>query len=92
VAEEPGRGKADRKRGPKGAIKHTPGRGHAAKSQPAKKRRIGKRLKRRHQEREQQIIEEWERYESYSEELKKLLGPKARPKSRRPKNGDQGAR
>jgi hypothetical protein len=83
VAEEKG---DEKKRGPKGGIKHTPGRGHARKSQPSKKRRIGKRLRARHKEREEEARRRHEEYDQLPDEVKKLLGEKGKPKGRRPKN------
>jgi hypothetical protein len=75
-----------KKRGPKGGRPHTPGRGHAAKSQPAKKRRIGKRLRKRRKEREELAREQWEAYDRLPDEAKILLGPKGAPKLPRPKD------
>jgi hypothetical protein len=75
--------KGEKKRGPKGGIKHTPGRGHATKSEPAKKRRISKRLAKRHAQRREKERTEKERLDRLPEEVKKLLEKK--PKPRRPK-------
>jgi hypothetical protein len=86
VAEEPDDKGAGKKRGPKGGIRHTPGRGHARKSQPSKKRRFGKRLKQRRRERAEEARKEWEQYDRLPDETKKLLGPAGMPKSPRPKD------
>jgi hypothetical protein len=65
----------EKKRGPKGGIKHTPGRGHAAKSGPSRKKRISKRLKKKHQKRKEAAEKQREAYERLSDEQKKLLTP-----------------
>jgi hypothetical protein len=42
------------KRGPRGGVKHTPGRGHGTKSEPQKKRRTAKRLRDKHRKRKEE--------------------------------------
>ncbi len=69
-AEEQG---AKKKRGPKGGIPHTPGRGHARKSQPLKKQRIAKRLREKHQARRAKAQAEKEKLEAMDPEVRKLL-------------------
>jgi hypothetical protein len=72
----------DIKRGLKGGRKHKPGRGHARKSQPVKKKRIGKRLKKRHAERREQARKAWEDYDKLPPEAKKLVGEPKLPRPR----------
>ena len=76
-----------KKRGARGGVKHEkPGRGHARKSQPPKKRQIGKRLRKRHTDRKDKARKEWEEYDRLPQEIKDLLGPKGMPKLPRPKD------
>jgi hypothetical protein len=70
----------EKKRGPKGGVKHTPGRGHDTKSARAKKKRFGKHAAKRHKEREEEARKQWQKYDALSDEAKKLLGPKGKPK------------
>jgi hypothetical protein len=86
MVEEAGEGEAQERRGPRGGKKHTPGRGHASKSQPAKKPRIGRRKVRRRREREEEARRQWDAYAKLPEETKKLLGKKGKPKLPRPKD------
>jgi hypothetical protein len=74
-----------RKRGPKGGVKHTPGRGHDSKSGPSKKRQFGKYAAQRRKERLEKARKEWQTYDQLSDEAKKLLGPTGKPKLPRPK-------
>jgi len=67
--------KEEKKRGPKGGVKHTPGRDHARKSQRHKKRRIGKRLKAKHRKRKEEERKRQEAWDNLPPELKKLLKP-----------------
>lgn len=66
---------ATKKRGPKGGIPHTPGREHATKSGPRKKRRISKRLREKHRKRKEEERRRMDAYERLSDEQKKLLTP-----------------
>jgi hypothetical protein len=65
----------EKRRGPKGGMKHTPGRGHARKSQPHKKKEIGKRLRENHRKRRKMAEKRRKAWESLSPELRKLLRP-----------------
>jgi hypothetical protein len=76
----------EKKRGPKGGVKHTPGRGHTTKSSRAKKKRFGKHAAKRRKEREQEARKQWQEYDALTDEAKKLLGPKGKPKLPRPKD------
>jgi hypothetical protein len=74
VKEGDGEG-TEKKRGPRGGIKHTPGRGHATKSELAKKKRTGKRLKEKHRKRREDERRRMEAFERLSSGLKRLLKP-----------------
>jgi hypothetical protein len=85
VAEEK---KAEKKKGPKGGVKHTPGRGHDTKSGPVKKKRLRKKAARKRQAKEEAARKLWQAWDKLSEEQRTLLGPKGEPKVPRPKNED----
>lgn len=74
-----------KKRGPKGGVKHTPGRGHATKSGPSKKKRFEKLAAKRRKEGEEAARKQWQEYDQLSDEAKQLLGPEGEPKLPRPK-------
>ena len=80
-------GKREKKRGPKGGIKHQPGRGHDTKSKPRKSKRFRELAARNREERERIAREEWARWDNLPEQTKKLLGKEGQPKYPRPKNG-----
>jgi hypothetical protein len=66
VAEER---KGEKKRGPKGGIKHTPGRGHSRKSSPHRKLRFGKRAARLRKEKEETARKLWKEWDDLTPEL-----------------------
>ena len=80
--------KGEKKHGPRGGIKHRPGRGHRRKSAPPKKRRFAKKLAKKQQEQLAIAKKQWEAWDQLSEEAKKLLGPDGQPKLPRPKDED----
>lgn len=80
--------KADKKRGSKGGIKHTPGRGHQTKSGPAAKKRYRKNAAKKRKEKEEAARKIWQAWDELSEEQRQLLGPKGAPKVPRPQNED----
>ncbi len=75
MAREPGMSKkkrGDKKRGPKGGIKHQPGRGHDTKSLSIKKRRYAKRAKREWQQKEEEARRQWAVWDSLNDYVKKI--------------------
>ena len=76
----------EKKLGPKGGIKHQPGRGHDRKSLPTKKDRFRRKAERKRQQQEEEARKAWEEWDRLSEEAKHLLGPDGQPKMPRPKN------
>lgn len=62
----------DKKRGPKGGIKHQPGRGHDSKSGPIKKRRLIKRAKKIRQWKREEALRQWALWDGLSDEQKKF--------------------
>ena len=74
-----------KKRGPKGGVKHTPGRGHARKSGPQKKKRFRKKAAKRRQAQQDSLREQWQEWDSLSPEVQKLR-PDKKPKLPRPKD------
>ncbi len=79
---------AEKKRGPKGGVKHSPGRGHQAKSGPKRKKRFRKNAVRKRRDKEEAARKIWREWDQLSDEQKKLLGPKGAPKVLRPKDED----
>jgi hypothetical protein len=83
VADEKEAGK---KKGPKGGVKHTPGRGHDRRSAPFKKKHFRRTAERIRREKEELARQLWKEWDEMSPEQRKLLGPKGEPKLPRPKN------
>jgi hypothetical protein len=79
---------AEKKKGPKGGVKHTPGRGHDARSCPSKKKRFRRKAARKQKEKEVLARKLWKEWDEMSPDLRELLGPKGEPKLPRPKNED----
>lgn len=77
----------DKKRGPKGGIKHQPGRGHDTKSGPIKKARHKKRAAKIRRQRKEEARKQWALWDGLSDEQKKWR-PDLRPKVPRPKDED----
>jgi hypothetical protein len=74
-----------KKRGPKGGIKHQPGRGHDTKSRPIKKKRHEKKAKKKRQRREEEARRQWEVWDRLPEEQRKFL-KELKPKLPRPES------
>jgi hypothetical protein len=85
VAEE---GKPKKKRGPKGGIKHRPGRGHRRKSEPDQKKRFRRRAEKKRIARDESIRQEWSEWDAMPPEEQKLR-PEKKPKRQRPKDEDE---
>jgi hypothetical protein len=64
---------SERKRGPKGGMKHTPGRGHSRRSASKKKKRFQKRAASKRREEQAEARMQWERWESLPREAQRLL-------------------
>ena len=82
VAEET---EAKKEKGPKGGVKHTPGRGHRRKSGLQKKKRFQKKAARKRQAKKTALQAQWDEWESLPPEVQKLR-PDKKPKLPRPKN------
>lgn len=76
----------EKKRGPKGGVKHQPGRGHQRKSGPARKKRFARKALRKRRVREEATRKQWEEWDALPEDVKKLLGPAAAPRVPRPRD------
>jgi hypothetical protein len=74
----------DKKRGPKGGIKHQPGKGHDTKSGPQKKKRFARKAARKRRQVEESAKTQWEEWDRLPDEVKRLLGPAGQPKVPRP--------
>jgi hypothetical protein len=75
-----------KERGPKGGIKHTPGRGHDTKSGKSKKKRFRKKAAKLRQQKEEAARKLWKEWDEMTPERRQLLGPKGKPKLPRPKH------
>lgn len=61
-----------KKRGPKGGIKHQPGRGHDVKSGPVKKQRYRKKAKKLWQQQREEARRQWAVWDSLNDDVKKI--------------------
>ncbi len=77
----------DKKRGPKGGIKHQPGRGHDSKSGPIKKRRYRKKARKLWQQMQEEARRQWAVWDSLNDEVKKIRID-LKPEMPRPKDED----
>ena len=69
----------EKKRGPRGGIKHQPGRGHDSKSGTEKKKRFARKAARKRLQQEEEAQRLWEAWVQLPDEVKRLLGPGAMP-------------
>jgi hypothetical protein len=74
----------EKNKGPKGGVKHTPGRGHDISSGPAKKKRFRRKAQKVRKEKEELARKLWQEWDDMSPELRRLLGPKGEPNVPRP--------
>jgi hypothetical protein len=75
--------KAEKKKGPKGGIKHTPGRGHTPKSGPSKKRRFQKKAAKKRRAKQVDLQQQWDEWDSLPPDVQQLR-PELMPKLPRP--------
>jgi hypothetical protein len=73
-----------KKRGPKGGIKHQPGRGHDSKSRPQKKKRYARKAKAKRKAEDELARKQWEEWDRLPDDVKKLLPPERKPQLPRP--------
>lgn len=71
-------------KGPKGGVKHTPGRGHAHKSVRQKKKRFQEKAAKKRQTEQDDLTRQWDKWDSLPPEVQKLR-PDLRPNRPRPK-------
>lgn len=76
--------KPEKKRGPKGGIKHQPGRGHDRKSGADKKKRFARKAARKRRQRDEEARKIWAEWDALPDEVKRLLGPTGQPSTPRP--------
>jgi hypothetical protein len=72
-----------KKRGPKGGIKHAPGRGHTRKSEVVKKERFRKRAARKRHDEQEALRQQWAEWDDLPPEVRKFF-PEKKPKLARP--------
>jgi hypothetical protein len=77
----------EKKRGPKGGMRHTPGRGHTRQSGPPKKRRFRRKAAKRRQAEQEERRRQWEEWDALSPEVQKLR-PDKKPKLARPTDAE----
>lgn len=73
-----------KKRGPRGGIKHRPGRGHDRKSAVGKKKRFARKADQKRQQQDEQAKKAWEEWGRLPDDVKRLLGPAGQPTIPRP--------
>ena len=69
MAEEKEAGK---KKGPKGGVKHTPGRGHTRKSGPQKKKRFQEKSASKRLAKQDDLQKQWDDWDSLPLEVQRL--------------------
>jgi hypothetical protein len=77
--------KAGKRKGPKGGVKHTPGRGHTHKSGPQKRKRFQKKAAKRRRAKQDDLRKQWADWDSLPPAVQKLR-PDLKPKMPRPKD------
>jgi hypothetical protein len=75
----------DKKRGPRGGIKHRPGRGHDRKSRPHAKERFRKKAAAKKAREEKSLRRTWHVWDSLTEDKPKMR-PDLKPNEPRPSN------
>jgi hypothetical protein len=83
VVEEADDKGAKKKRGPKGAIKHTPGRDHARKSAQSKRKRFERKATKKRKNELADLRRQWEVWDALSADARSLR-PELKPKGPRP--------
>jgi len=81
---------AGKKRGPKGGVKHQPGRGHDTKSGPRKKKRFQERAAKKRAEAQKSLATQWDEWDAMPPEAQQLR-PEKKPKLPRPTDETQAA-
>ncbi len=74
----------EKKRGPRGGVKHKPGRGHDRKSASEKRKRFVRKAAKKRQQKNEDAKKAWEEWDNLSEDVKRLLNPSAQPNLPRP--------
>ena len=75
-----------KEQGPKGGVKHRPGRGHDRKSARRKKQRFARKAAQKRIESELLAAQQWSEWDNLSSDVKRLLGRAGEPKLPRPGN------
>ena len=74
---------AKKKKGPKGGVKHTPGRGHARKSGPQKKKQFAKKAAEIRKQTRESVRKQWAEWDAMPPDVQKFF-PEKKPKVLRP--------
>jgi hypothetical protein len=80
------RKRSKKKRGPKGGIKHQPGRGHDRKSKPRRTDRFSEKAAQKRQQEAEEARRQWAAWDALNDERKRLL-PELKPDLPRPDDG-----
>lgn len=78
----------EKKRGPKGGIRHQPGRGHDSKSRAQTKKRFIRNAAKKRRDKEEEARRLWEEWDRLPDDAKKLLGRRGEPKVARPRDAN----
>lgn len=78
-----GEKEGERKRGPKGGVKHTPGRDHAGKSGRQKKKRFQRKASTKRRAKQGDLRKQWDEWDALPPEVQRLR-PELKPNLPRP--------
>ena len=77
----------EKPKGPKGGVKHQPGRGHDRKSEPLRKKLFAEKQRKKRQTGGEDLRKRWEEWDTLIDDAKKLL-PDLQPSEPRPGHDD----
>ena len=73
----------EKKKGPKGGVRHTPGLGHTRKSGPRKKKRFEKKAAKIRKQAHESRRKQWAEWDAMPPDVQRFF-PEKKPKVRRP--------
>lgn len=85
MVEEADDEKAKKKRGPKGGIKHRPGRGHRRKSERHQKNKFAKKAENKRNAKKEELRKKWTEWDSLPPDVQRMR-PELEPDLPRPED------